>query len=638
MNMLVSRFAAAVLAPLLFAGSASAWADCRSEDISCANGCLLPGAIGIFGKQTTDAPLKQCLARCETKKRSCLLEEAREERRRQAEDASRAQAASLQKEREQAQAHSESQAREQDMAQLRQRYPGRLIFRTDQLLDEATDALQVVATLDAPAYEQALIGDRLFYIDRNGAAQVLNLTNGSSQALEIPGAFGVTQFGEEQNLHAVVKSVRPGERQLTIQVFDRNGQPVSAATDTGMPVFVGSKKGEGDRYFSFHLQDGVLYAWNPMCGYVHGGHDGTPLEMRAFDLRSGMQTAAMSFDSEALAIKFAAGQIRAYSLARDPDVLSAFDFSTQARLFQQPVASGSFGSKDYAWLGVLKEPAQVYVSRRSQDQKREAYAWFDTDTAAPRCTFSTASAWHSELKVFASGHLLFDQQCRQVGEIAEARGGQLYQLEGGWMAWYPEKGYVKRAFDAKGTLRSAEYYNDIVADKQGNLMLFRKNEPARLLDRDGNQRTLSTAVGSYPVLWGNYLRWSGFDNGYRLTVARVEMDSPVTLFLRQQAKDEYETTAAWRQRIAGLRVPFSHAVELGTYDADNQTLPITFKGLTTNVRVPAAQARRLKEQQSAVRFSGQARLAEPGVLEVSAGSLNAGAVEVDLVPVKRATR
>ncbi|MDQ7970451.1 MAG: hypothetical protein REI95_12490, partial [Oxalicibacterium faecigallinarum] len=237
---------------------------------------------GIFGKQSSDRVLQQCLSGCESTKRKCDVYEAQERRQKEMEEARAARAAEQQQatrrqEQQLAQQAAES-AEVRQMTQLRQKYPGKMIFRTEQLLTGQDDALPVLLTVDNPQFEHTFIAGHLFYLDRESVLHVVNMKTGARKSVMVPGSFGVTQVGESKSGLAVVKSVLPGERELILQAFDQQAQPVSAQIKTGMPAFVGNKKGEGNRTISLQLRGATLYVHNFGYAYIHEGKDTTPLE------------------------------------------------------------------------------------------------------------------------------------------------------------------------------------------------------------------------------------------------------------------------------------------------------------------------------------------------------------------------
>ncbi|MDQ7970735.1 MAG: hypothetical protein REI95_13965, partial [Oxalicibacterium faecigallinarum] len=315
----------------------------------------------------------------------------------------------------------------------------------------------------------------------------------------------------------------------------------------------------------------------------------------------------------------------------------AHDFVSQSKIFEQTLKLGRLSEKDYVWITSADSLSSFYINTRTNDQKTQNYFWFNAESGAPSCTFSGSSSYHDKLNLFASGNQLFDQQCNPAGEVSGARNGHLYQLGDGWVAMYPSQGYKRQAFDAKGNLLTGDLYNDIQLMPQGDMLLFKDKELVRVLDRNGRLRGLSTLGGSYPRLHDDYLVWSNFDQGYKIIIARYSSETPIADFLQQQNKDEYETTAAYRQRITRLSAPFNRDVQLGTYNADNQILPVIIDNVTVDIRVPAAQAKRLKEQ-SSIRLQGKVKLLEPGIVEIVDGALSGGDVSFKIAAAKGSAR
>ncbi len=79
-------------------------------------------------------------------------------------------------------------------------------------------------------------------------------------------------------------------------------------------------------------------------------------------------------------------------------------------------------------------------------------------------------------------------------------------------------------------------------------------------------------------------------------------------------KDEYETTAAYEQRLAQTVASASGEVELEGYDADPQLQRLGIAGLTYEASVPLESARQFRGLKS-VGIAGKVRAVSPEVLE-----------------------
>lgn len=638
--MITKKHLLSLFASLSLLGISTAYADCRSDSIACSNRCILPGIAGALTSKNTNT-LQSCTNICEQQRSSC---EVQEERLKQVEAANTArqkqqaaQQAAVQTAERDTQARMAFVAQQQKLSAARQRYKSDMVFETSQILAGAADQVTPVTTITKLKIGDALIGDLYFYIDEpSNTAIALNLTNRQQQRIDVPSPAKISYIKTNDNTYAVIESYTSNKRELAFQLFNDQGQAVTGLIQTNVAAYLGDTPAEGTRTFMYTVHNNTVYVYTWLHALLRSGsnykRDTQPLEMRAYNIQTGTLTTSLSVPaSQTLSLALINQQPVLFAAKPEQDQLIAFDAQTGAERYRQPLGIGSFSSKDHAWLTLDTESGLGMAHYRSDDQKTNRSSWFDLATGNPSCRFNALSTYHPVLHKFATGNQIYNRQCQQETEFPAASGASLYPVEKGW-ASYQVSGMgnvTMKLLDAQGNVRIAEPFSAYTKTSQGTLLLFTIKQPLRTVSANGTVSTINWIPGNSLQLHGNYLTASAFDQGYAVNISRFNENTAGADFQKQIIKDEFESTAQYRQRIAKLSLPFSRPVQLGSYDADLQRLQVTIDNHQTSFVIPAEQARSLRNAAS-VTFNGTIKVLEPEFVEITNPSLSGDGLTVKI--------
>jgi hypothetical protein len=621
-------------------GISTAQANCRSDYISCSNSCILPGIAGALTSKNTNT-LQSCTNICDQQRSSCEVQEERLKQIEAANTARQKQQAAQQLATQTAERDTQARmafvAQQQKLSAARQRYKSDMVFETSQILAGAADQVTPVTTITKLKIGDALIGDLYFYIDEpSNTAIALNLTNRQQRQINVPYPAKVSAIKNNDQAYAVIESQPPNKRELAFQLFNDKGDAVTGLIQTDLVAYFGQEPTQGTRSFMYTVHNNTLYVYTWLHAILSSGssykRDTQPLEMRAYNIQTGTLTTSLSIpSSQTLSLALINQQPVLFAAKPEQDQLVAFDAQTGAERYRQPLGIGNFGSKDHAWLTLDTESGLGMTHYRSDDQKTNRSSWFDLVTGNPSCRFNTLSTYHPVLQKFAAGNQIYNRQCQKETEFPVASGASLYPVEKGWASYAISStgSAAMTLLDAQGNVRIAEPFSSYAKTNQGTLLLFTNKQPLRTVSTTGVVSTINWTPADYPQLHGNYVTASAFGQGYAVNITRFDENTAGADFQKQIVKDEFESTAQYRQRIAKLSLPFSRPVQLGSYDADLQRLQVTIDNHQTAFVIPAEQARSLRNAAS-VTFNGTIKVLEPEFVEITNPSLSGDGLTVKI--------
>ena len=619
-----------VLSALLLGLAANVQADCKGDYISCVNSCLLPGLASAVAKKGDASAFKSCSTPCEQRQTACEVQEAEHER---LENLQRERAAAQERS-ERARVQAEQQARdaatreanEQRYAAIRAKYPDRVVLETSALLGGETMRLDRVAELTNASFWSAVLDDVLFYIDRPSKQLMRrDLVTGQTAALAFENVRAINKLKDGNKRYVLVESRTDTPNEIAVFLINARGEMVSKEIHTGLPAFNGQKGVGADLTVLYGLSGRTLVA----STWIHTIHfdgsksvtDTEALEVRAFDIDTGAAIAAMKFaDARSVSTAFVAGRPIVYVASAGRDTLTGYDLLTQAQRSEQPLSLGSVARSDNVWVSVAG--GAVNVSRRSDDQKRESSAWFDAATGALRCKFDGNSSFSEPQQRYGVGNQVFDAGCYPLGVFPAVGDGILFAVGKVWGASYPNNNYKRRAFDASGKPLSQGFFEAIVDMDGAGLLLIPEQPIVRVVTPEGvvTELPLKSEMRGYHTFDSGYLITSGFEK--KSFVHRFVDNQALKAFMKAQDKDDYETSAQYRQRIASLKTEVVSDVEVGRFDADTASLPIALAGQSIQLFAPAEEAKRFRGITSA-KLRSVARPIEPGLVEIVAATLEA---------------
>ncbi|GGP24436.1 hypothetical protein [Silvimonas amylolytica] len=611
------------------------FADCQSDNISCVNTCLLPGLAGALTKHD-DSAFRSCSAKCDSQLSICQIDEQakQEQERRQQEQlaAAKRAAEARQAATQQARDSASQAALDARQAAIAEKYPGRLAVPLSVLLGSPGITVREVADIRQLGTGTVLLKGRFFYVsDVDRQVKILDLVAGTTQSLNIAGVKSLTaiyQDGKPVFPVALIPGKSPNE--LAIQVLDANGAPRSPVIHTGFKAYRDPTK-------EFTAFNPALYlAGNQLAVYSY--YEPDP-DVRVFDLATGNQSAMMSLrGGRGVAVGAVDNRLMVVAAWPGYGQIKAFDLLGNAALFTAPLNVGQVGDKDGLWLSLSDKGHLISVSWRSDDQKSNRSAWYDASTGKPMCHFEDSSSFSEKQRLLVSGNRVFNLDCNLVRSFDAAKGGTVYALGSDhWAVSYPAQEYKQQLLDKEGRPQLDHLVNSVGALDDGTFLLFEDKQPLHLVSPAGELVASTVRTASYAVVNDPYFESSWFDDGYRVTIGRVDRNPGMAAFLAAQNKDDYETTAQYKSRIASLVTPFSVEGALGRYDADNQILPVVLGKTPMQFHMTADDARRLKGQASAT-LAGSARVLEPGVLEIVSATLAAPGVAPLSIQLPKATK
>ncbi|GGP18837.1 hypothetical protein [Silvimonas iriomotensis] len=619
----------------LLALHSPAFADCKSDNISCVNTCLLPGLAGALTKHD-DTAFRSCSDKCDSQLSICLIDEQarQDQERRQQEQAAAAKRAAdaRQSAAQQARDNAAQAALDARQAAITEKYPGRLAMPLAVLLGNPGTSVRDVADIRQLAVGTVLLKGRFFYVsEADHQVKLLDLVAGTTQSLNIAGVKTLSAIYRDGK-PAFPVAMMPGKapNELAIQVLDSNSTPRSPVIHTGFKAYRDPAKD----YTAFSP---VFYlAGNQLAVYSY--YDADP-DVRVFDLTTGNQVTMMSLrGGRGAAVGVVGDHLVVVAAWPGYGQIKAFDLTSNATLFTAPLNVGQVGEQDGLWSSFSNNGRLLSVSWRSNDQKSNRSAWYDASTGKAMCRFDAESSFSEKQGLFASGTRIYSQDCNVVRSFDAAKGGSLYPLGSDhWTVSYPAQEYKQQLLDKDGTPRLDHLVNSVAQLDDGTFLLFEDKQPMRLLSPAGELTTSTVRTASYAIVNDPYFESSWFDDGYRITIGRVDHNVGMAAFMAAQNKDDYETTAQYKSRIASLTTPFSVEGALGRYDADTQILPLTLGKTALQLHMAADDARRLKGQSSAT-LAGTAKVLEPGVLEIVSATLTAAGVAPLPVQLPKAAR